>query len=433
MQRLSSFARSLSGGGKTNGTPNSDSIPQNQIIFQGFEWHLPGPEKPEQPSHWTLLKQLLPHLSALGVSHIWLPPGCKSTNVHDNGYGIYDLWDLGEFEAKGSRRTKWGVREELDDLCKEANRLGIAVLWDAVLNHKAAADGKETSNGIKVDPRDRNRHISPQKELETWTSFNFPARGNQYSNMKYNWKHFSGVDYDSRTKDHGIFSHELGNYDYLMFADLDHSHPEVRKDIFDWGTWITTALGLGGMRLDAIKHYSLSFLKDLISHLDLQNKNLFFIGEYWVADSKILQNVLRAFNGRISLFDVQLVYNLSDYSQGRKTDLRNVLQGSLSELDPRHAVTFVANHDTQESQSLAAPVEEWFVPLAHSLILLRQNCGIPCVFWGDVFGINGPRPRLPACGGKLARLIAARKLLYWLDEDGASFKSKRGWSRCYYD
>ena len=123
-----------------------------------------------------------------------------------------------------------------------------------------------------------------------------------------------------------------------MFADLDHSHPEVRKDIFDWGTWITTALGLGGMRLDAIKHYSLSFLKDLISHLDLQNKNLFFIGEYWVADSKILQNVLRAFNGRISLFDVQLVYNLSDYSQGRKTDLRNVLQGSLSELDPRHAV-----------------------------------------------------------------------------------------------
>ena len=87
------------------------------------------------------------------MSHIWLPPGCKSTNVHDNGYGIYDLWDLGEFEAKGSRRTKWGVREELDDLCKEANRLGIAVLWDAVLNHKAAADGKETSNGIKVDPR----------------------------------------------------------------------------------------------------------------------------------------------------------------------------------------------------------------------------------------------------------------------------------------
>jgi alpha-amylase len=70
----------------------------------------------------------------------------------------------------------------------------------------------------------------------------------------------------------------------------------------------------------------------------------------------------------------------------------------------------VANHDTQETQSLAAPVEEWFVPLAYALILLRRDGGTPCVFWGDVFGNHGPRPRLPACGGKLARLILARKL-----------------------
>lgn len=126
-----------------------------------------------------------------------------------------------------------------------------------------------------------------------------------------------------------------------MFADLDHSHPEVRKDIFDWGTWIISTLGLGGMRLDAIKHYSLSFLADLISHLDLQHKDLFFVGEYWQADSKALQKVLRVFNGRIKLFDVQLVYSLSDYSKGLKTDLRNVFEGSLSELDPHHAVVSV--------------------------------------------------------------------------------------------
>lgn len=54
--------------------------------------------------------------------------------------------------------------------------------------------------------------------------------------MKWDWTHFTGVDYDSRTKDHGIFkfgtdgrgkrgdwasdvSKELGNYDYL-YVDL---------------------------------------------------------------------------------------------------------------------------------------------------------------------------------------------------------------------
>ena len=72
--------------------------------------------------------------------------------------------------------------------------------------------------------------ISKPHELETWTRFTFPGRGTKYSNLEYNWKHFSGVDYDSRTKDHAIFkliakgkrsdwaddvSKELGNYDYL--------------------------------------------------------------------------------------------------------------------------------------------------------------------------------------------------------------------------
>jgi alpha-amylase len=106
------------------------------------------------PSHYTLLEALLPHLVALGISHIWLPPGCKATSAHDNGYGIYDLWDLGEFDAKNNgreRRTKWGTKAELESLCAKATALGIDVLWDAVLNHKASADDKEASWGVKVD------------------------------------------------------------------------------------------------------------------------------------------------------------------------------------------------------------------------------------------------------------------------------------------
>ena len=68
--------------------------------------------------------------------------------------------------------------------------------------------------------------------MESWTSFTFPGRHGKYSDMKYNWTHFSGVDYDSHAEDHGIFkfvskgeygkndwakdvSNELGNYDYL--------------------------------------------------------------------------------------------------------------------------------------------------------------------------------------------------------------------------
>ena len=77
---------------------------------------------------------------------------------------------------------------------------------------------------------DRMKALTKPYELETWTRFTFPGRGTRYSDMKYDWTHFSGVDYDSRKEDHGVFkfvregkrsdwaqdvSKELGNYDYL--------------------------------------------------------------------------------------------------------------------------------------------------------------------------------------------------------------------------
>ena len=68
------------------------------------------------------------------------------------------------------------------------------------------------------------------------------------------------------------------------------------------------------------------------------------------------------------------------------------------------------NHDTQEGQSLPAPVEPWFVPFAYAFILLQANRGYPCVFYGDMYGIRGLKSRQPACDGKLPKLLLARKL-----------------------
>ncbi|STL91976.1 alpha-amylase [Escherichia coli] len=56
--------------------------------------------------------------------------------------------------------------------------------------------------------------------------------------------------------------------------------------------------------------------------------------------------------------------------------MTQIFTGTLVEADPFHAVTLVANHDTQPLQALEAPVEPWFKPLAYALILLREN-GVP--------------------------------------------------------
>jgi alpha-amylase len=145
------------------------NLNENRTIFQAFEWYLPSlANDGNSPgtSYYAALESILPHLSAIGVSHVWIPPGCKATSAHDAGYGIYDLWDLGEFDAKNDgkpSRTRWGSKLELESLCAKANQLGIGILWDAVLNHKAAADAKETSWGVKVDPKGERRLIPSRK------------------------------------------------------------------------------------------------------------------------------------------------------------------------------------------------------------------------------------------------------------------------------
>ncbi|KAL1868929.1 hypothetical protein Daus18300_005765 [Diaporthe australafricana] len=394
---------------------------QNQTMFQGFEWYVPADHQ-----HWRRLEQALPTLAALGVTSMWIPPACKAGWYTGNGYDVYDLYDLGEFDQKGARHTKWGTKEELAAMAEAAARCGVRVLFDAVLNHKAAADFSEEVVATKYDGEDRTKVCEESCVIEAWSGYEFPGRGSAYSPLKWNKEHFTGIDYDHKTRSKGIWKfqgkewaqdvdEELGSYDYLMFADVDHNHPEVRRDLFYWVTWLASQVRLGGLRLDAVKHYSASFLRDLVHHIDRTvGRDWFIVGEYWRDDANVLSKFISFMGDRISLFDVRLVNNFSRLSFQDKADLRTIFDGSLASIRPKNAVTFVANHDTMEGQSLAAPIAEYFLPLAYACILLRADCGLPCVFYGHLYGY--PRPdgngfAEPPFGGKLLpKIVQARKL-----------------------
>nr|BAC55903.1 hypothetical protein [Aspergillus oryzae] len=388
------------------------NAPDNTLLLEAFEWHVP-----DDTCHWRRLQHALPGLKEIGIDNIWIPPGCKAMNSSGNGYDIYDLYDLGEFDQKGSRTTKWGSRRELEDLVEEAKSLGVGVYWDAVLNHKAGADYPERFQAVKVDPNRRNVEISKPTEIEGWVGFDFAGRGDQYSSMKYNWQHFNGVDWDESRRENAIFKihapgkdwaqdvgKDNGNYDYLMFANLDYSNPEVREDVLNWGTWITNELSLSGMRLDAAKHFSAGFQKELSSMSARRLTRIYFV--IW----RILVGKLEGSFGvspavgiiSVTAVDVPLVVNLCRTSYTKGGDLRKIFKGTLVQSKPENALTFVSNHDTN-------PVAQYFKPLAYALVLLRKD-GHPCVFYGDLYGTLGDKPLKRACKGKLPILTRARKL-----------------------
>jgi hypothetical protein len=82
------------------------------------------------------------------------------------GYDIYDVYDLGEFDQKGSVRTKYGTKEELKAAVNEAHKHGIVTYIDAVLNHKFGADEAQRFPIREVDSDDRTKYTTDVYDIE---------------------------------------------------------------------------------------------------------------------------------------------------------------------------------------------------------------------------------------------------------------------------
>ncbi|KAH6652880.1 alpha-amylase [Truncatella angustata] len=404
---------------ETHRVPDDAPCAVNLTMFQGFEWHLPADHQ-----HWARLARAIPDLATLGITSMWIPPAAKGMSPVSTGYDTYDLYDLGEFDQKGAKHTKYGTKDELARLVDAANGHGVGIIFDAILNHKAGADRSEVVSAVKAAP-DRLKDISKPQRVEAWTAFDFAGRREKYSALKWNKDHFNGVDWDQRSKSNAIWRLDgkkwardvdegNGNYDFLMFSNIDHSHPEVRADLYRWVEWLGSQLKLGGLRLDAVRHFSASFLRDLMRHIDTSvGQDWFVVGEYWRGNVEVLSAYVEYMNYRLSLFDVPLVEGFYKVSTGAEPDIRRLFDDSLAAIKPANTVTIVTNHDTQPGQTMEMHVEPFFIPIAYAIILLCADFGLPCVFWGDIYGIRGPRrPQPPPQDGLMVpRLMLARK--FW--------------------
>jgi len=156
--------------------------------MQYFEWKLPN-----DGNLWKKLKEDAGHLHEIGVTAVWIPPAYKADEQEDEGYATYDLYDLGEFDQKGTVRTKYGTKQELKEAIAELHKNQIQVYLDTVMNHKTGADYTEKFQVKEVDSTDRMKTLSDAFEIEAYTGYDFKGREDKHSDFKYHWYHFSGI------------------------------------------------------------------------------------------------------------------------------------------------------------------------------------------------------------------------------------------------
>lgn len=421
----------------------------NGTMMQYFHWYIP-----DRGTLWDEVKNQAKELADAGFTALWLPPAYKGIGGQsDVGYGVYDLFDLGEFNQKGSIRTKYGTKQQYLDAIAALHKSQIQVYGDVVINHKMGADKAEI---FKATPYPYHDRLNPKgwlQEIKSYTHFNFPGRKGKYSQFEWHWWHFDAVDYNEYNKDdrstvylvEGKFfddyvALENGNFAYLMGCDLDFQDQSVRDEITRWGKWYLDTTGADGFRIDAIKHISSWFFPEWLDEMERYvGKDLFVVGEYWAQNIDILHWYVGSVKGKMSVFDVPLHYNFHYASQqGGNYDMRRILDGTMMQQQPAHAVTFVENHDSQPLQALESVVEPWFKPLAYAIILLRRE-GYPCVFYGDYYGAeyedwgrDGNRYKifLPSHRSLIDKFLHARKhFAYGPQYDYFDHWNTVGWTR----
>jgi glycosidase len=86
--------------------------------------------------NWDELQRRIPEIAEAGYTSLWLPPPAKAGSVFSVGYDLFDPFDLGDKHQRGTVRTRYGTKAELQQVVELAHRFGLRVYFDNIMNHR---------------------------------------------------------------------------------------------------------------------------------------------------------------------------------------------------------------------------------------------------------------------------------------------------------
>ena len=331
------------------------------------------------------IREKLDYLKELGIDVIWLSPVYKSPN-DDNGYDISDYCDI---------MDEFGTMEDMDNLLKEANKRGIKILMDLVVNH--------TSDEHKWFIEAKKSKDNEYRDYYIWRDKVEGHEPNELGSC------FSGSawQYDETT----------GQYYLHLFSkkqpDLNWENEKVRNEVYKMmNFWVDK--GIGGFRMDVIDLIGKvpdemitgngpklhEYLQEM-NKAALEGKDLLTVGETWGATPDIAK--LYSNPGRKELSMVfQFEHIGLDQIEGKEKwdvkslellDLKKVLSKWQTELEGQGWNSlFWNNHDLPRIVSRWGNDKEYRIESAKMLAtLLHGMKGTPYIYQGEELGMTNVR------------------------------------------
>ena len=288
------------------------------------------------------VEEWISHIKKLGCNAVYFSPVFSS-----DSHG-YDTRDYRQIDCR------LGNNRDFAELCAYMHKQGIRIVLDGVFNH--------VGRGFWAfqDVLEKGEY----SRYRDWFYLNFS--GNSVYNDGFWYEGWEG---------------------HFELVKLNLQNPEVVEHILSCVQGWVSEFDIDGLRLDVAYCLNHDFLRSLRSYSDRLKPDFFLIGEILHGDYNQLVNddMLH------SCTNYECYKGL--YSSFNSKNLFEIAHSLLRQFGPeqwtlykgKHLFNFVDNHDVTRIASLLANPRH--LPLIYSLMFSMP--GIPCVYYGSEWGVEG--------------------------------------------
>lgn len=298
----------------------------------------------DEPVHrLNILYEWIPHIKEIGCNAIYIGPLFESV-----GHG-YETTDYKKVDSR------LGTNKDLTDFVSECHKEGIRVILDGVFNHT----GRDF-----FAFEDIKKHRENSRYKDWYCDVNFSGNNSYKDGFSYkNW----------------------GGHDLLV--RLNQENPEVKEYICDVIRFWVEEFDIDGIRLDAADVMDFEYMQTLRTVANEVKPDFWLMGEVIHGDYSrwVNENTLHSVTNYILYKGFHSAHNDRNFFEIAHT-IKHVSEMFRSKVN---LYTFVDNHDVEriytklKNKAHIAPV----------YILLYTLPGIPSVYYGSEFGIEGRKEK----------------------------------------
>ncbi|HOY23711.1 MAG TPA: glycoside hydrolase family 13 protein [Cellvibrio sp.] len=311
----------------------------------------------------------LDYIASMGFTMVWPTPLIENNQEHYSYHG-YSATNHYKIDSR------FGTNEDFKQYVAAANKKGVGVIQDIVLNHIGSG------HWWMAD--------MPAKD---W--LNFP---NNYTETTH--RRTAIHDPHAAPEDAKLFS---DGWFVKTMPDLNQRNPLLATYLIQNSVWWVEYANLSGIREDTYSYSDKNFLSAWGKHLLEEYSNFNIVGEEWTSNHAIVaswQKGKKNDNGYVSYIPSMMDFPVHDAmrialneSEGWSTGfikLYETIANDFIYADPTNMVVFPENHDTSRIYSALDGNLHLY---KNALVLSATTRGIPQFFYGSEVLATSPKER----------------------------------------